>query len=155
MLTDLTYAATYSALVQRASTGGGNDTRRWLALAPRRPTDPTEHISWFLVGLPGGLLAMELVSEGAHATYLFRARDSFDAAVRDVSESLIDTRFLREPIYLTEEELGAPGYLRYRLAIAALPSLRAARARFVRRLIHTDEASWSAALDEAINSEGA
>ena len=64
-------------------------------------------------------------------------------------------RFLREPIYMTEAQLGAPENLRYRLAISALPSLRAARARFVRRLIHTDEESWSTALDEAVTDGGA
>jgi hypothetical protein len=110
-------------------------------------------MAWFLVGLPGGLLAMELVSEGAHATYLFRARDSFEAAVREVSEYLIDARFLREPIYLDESALGEPQHLRYRLAIAALPSLRAARARFVDRLIHTDEEAWARSLDEHIQRE--
>ena len=154
VLADPTYATTYATLVQRA-TDQGAEAPRWLAIAPLRPGDPTEHMAWFLVGLPGGLLAMELVSEGAHATYLFRARDSFESAVREVSEFLIDARFLREPIYLDESALNEPQHLRYRLAIAALPSLRAARARFVDRLIHTDEASWMSSLDEAIQREGA
>ena len=72
----------------------------------------------------------------------------------DISESLIDSRFLREPIYMTDTDLAASDNVRYRFAIAALPSLRAARARFVRRLIHTDDESWAAALDEAIKTEG-
>ncbi len=151
VLSDPTYAQTFQTLVQR----GGPDALRWLALAPRRPTDPAEHNAWFLVGLPGGLLAMELVSEGSHATYLFRARDSLDEAVREISDFLIDARFLREPIYMTDADLAAPEHLRYQFAIAALPSLRAARARFLRRLIHTDEEAWAAGLDEAITTEGA
>jgi hypothetical protein len=105
---------------------------------------------WFLVALPGDLLAFELVSEGSHATYLFRARVSFEAAVFDVSECLIDSRFLRSAIYLTDVALAQPTNEKQRLAVAALPSLRAARARFVGRLIHTDEAAWTAALDDVL-----
>ena len=152
VLADPTYATTYATLVHKA-TDPGVDAPRWVAIAPRRPGDTSEHMAWFLVGLPGGLLAMELVSEGAHATYLFRGRDSLESAVRDVSEFLIDARFLREPIYLDESALNEPQHMRYRLAIAALPSLRAARARFVDRLIHTDEEAWARSLDEHIQRE--
>ncbi len=152
VLADPTYASTYATLLQKSAAEGA-DAPRWLALAPRRPGDTREHMAWFLVALPGGLLALELVSEGAHATYLFRAGDSLETAVREVSEYLIDARFLREPIYLDESALGEPQHLRYRLAIAALPSLRAARARFVDRLIHTDEDSWAQSLDEHLQRE--
>jgi len=149
VLTNPTFAASYAALAARVASGAGG-ARSWISLAPLRPTDPTEHASWFLVALPGNLLAFELVSEGAHATYLFRARDSFEAAVFDVSECLIDTRFLRSAIYLTEAALADARNLRQRLAVAALPSLRAARTRFVGRLIHADEDSWARSLDDAI-----
>ena len=149
VLSEPTFAASYSTLSAKgASVDGGG--RQWIALAPARPLDPSEHRAWFLVGLPADLVAFELVSEGAHATYLFRARDSFEAAVFDVSECLIDTRFLRSAIYLTDAALADARYLKQRLAIAALPSLRAARARFVGRLIHTDETAWAGALDDAI-----
>jgi hypothetical protein len=151
VLADPTYEHTFRTLVAR----GGADAPRWLAIAPIRPTDAQEHMAWFFVAQPNDLLAFELVSEGSHATYLFRAGGSPAAAVREISECLIDTRFLREPIYMIEADLGAPDNLRYKLAIAALPSLQEARARFVRRLIHTDEQAWSAALDEAITTGGA
>jgi len=125
-------------------------------------------MAWFFVALPGNLLAFELVSAGAHATYLFRAlpaaryagegpaqlRGPAMAVVEQVSEALVDARFLREPIHLPAERLSDARYLRYRLAIAALPSLAAARQRFVGRLIHRDEAGWAAALDEAIRWSG-
>ena len=148
VLSEPAFAATYAALSAKSEDGAANG--RWLALAPTRPLDPTDHMAWFLVALPANLLAFELVSEGAHATYLFRAGDSYEAAVYDVSECLIDTRFLRSAIYLTDAALADARYLTQRLAIAALPSLRAARARFVGRLIHTDEAAWAASLDEAL-----
>lgn len=148
VLSEPTFAATYAALVAKSTAGATG--ARWIAIAPVAPLDPSEHMAWFLVGLPGDLLAFELVSAGAHATYLFRARDSFEAAVFDVSECLIDSRFLRSAIYLPQAALADARNERQRLAIAALPSLRAARARFVGRLIHSDEAAWAATLDEVI-----
>jgi hypothetical protein len=146
--------------------GGGDAAPRWLAAAPERPGAPETPRLWFLVGLPGNLVAMELVSEGAHATYLFRivSRAAFDgtlppgaleAAVADVSEALIDARFLREPIALPAARLAEPDALRYRLALAALPSLAGARSRFVARLVHRDTESWTAALRDVVAWHGA
>ena len=86
---------------------------------PSGPAAPTSRRLWFFVGLPGNLVAMELVSAGSHATYLFRVvpRATFegtlpagalDAAVADVSEALIDARFLREPMALPAARLAEP-----------------------------------------------
>ncbi len=156
VLTEPTFAASYAALVERA---GGEAAVRWFAMAPEDPGSPTPK-TWFLVTLPGNLVALELVSGGAHATYCFRAlpraahaggpTDPAAAAarVRGVSEALIDARFLREPIALPDERLARPEGRRYRLALAALPTLAAARAAFVARLVHRDEAAWAAALDD-------
>jgi hypothetical protein len=141
--------------------GGGDAAPRWLVAAPERPGAPETPRLWFLVGLPGNLVAMELVSEGSHATYLFRVvpRPSYtgtlpagalDTAVADVSEALLDARFLREPMALPAARLAEPEALRYRLALAALPTLAAARARFVARLVHRDAASWASALRDVV-----
>ena len=148
----------YAALRTAA---GGEGAPRWLVAAPERPGAPDAPKLWFLVGLPSNLVAMELVSEGAHATYLFRVvpRAEFkgtlppgalEAAVSDVSEALIDARFLREPMALPAARLAEPAALRYRLALAALPSLAAARARFVARLVHRDAETWTAALEDVV-----
>jgi hypothetical protein len=51
---------------------------------------------------------------------------------------------------LPEDQLRLPKYLRYRLALAVLPSLAWARARFVARVVHRDPASWSAAVADLI-----
>lgn len=158
-----TFAASYLALRERA---GGEGAPRWLAMAPERPGAPDPRRAWFLVALPGNLVALELVSQGAHATYCFRTvpRDAYAGgstpdgidraaaarAVRGISDALVDARFLREPIALPEEQLTTPEGIRYRLALRALPSLAAARAAFVARLVHRDEASWAAALDDLI-----
>ncbi|MCU0482699.1 MAG: hypothetical protein MUC54_00240 [Chloroflexi bacterium] len=167
VLSEPTFAASYLALRERA---GGVDAMRWLALAPTRPGAPDERRAWFLVALPGNLVALELVSEGAHATYCFRAgpraaqSGGADPAAIDgaaargtvgrISAALVDARFLREPIALPDDQLATPKGIRYRLALRALPSLAAARAAFVARLVHRDEESWSAALDDLIAWHG-
>jgi hypothetical protein len=161
VLTEPSFASSYAALVARA---GPLSAERALALAPVAPGGD-EVMSWFFVPLPGNLVALELVSEGAHATYCFRVvpRSSFTGsvsvehvrtAILDVTASLLDTRFLREPIALPEEQLRLPAYLRYRLALRVLPSLAEARARFVGRLVHREDASWAAALDDLIAWHG-
>ncbi len=163
VLREPTFAVSYLALRERA---GGPDALRWLAFAPERPGAPEGHRAWFLVALPGNLVALELVSEGAHATYLFRTvprvafaggsdpvgvdRAAAGRAVARISAALIDARFLREPIALPDAQLATPEGIRYRLALRAIPSLAAARADFVARLVHRDEASWGAALDDLI-----
>ena len=157
VLTEPAFAESYAALRAR---GGGADALRWIAIAPTEPGSDQSR-RWFFVGLPGNLVALELVSEGAHATYCFRVvpRAQFSGstdpeevrrAVREVSDALVDARFLREPMAIPEDHLGQPRYLRYRLALASLPALAAARARFVARLVHRDIESWAKSLDDLI-----
>ena len=81
-------------------------------------------------------------------------RAAIDATIRVVSEALVDARFLREPMALSDAALARPEHLRYRLALTAIPSLAAARARFVARIVHRDDASWAAALDDLIAWHG-
>ncbi len=155
------FADSYRDLVAAA----GPDPLRWLAIAPERPGSPAVR-AWFFVALPGNVVAMELVTQGAHATYCFSAvppstfrgeapqalAEACDAAVESVSRTLVDVRFLREPIALPEPALAGPAYARYRLAIAALPSLAVARRRFVARLVHDE--GWSAAVADLIAWQG-
>ncbi len=157
------FADSYRVL--REIGGGAAAAPRWLVVAPERPGSTSEPRLWFFVGLPGNLTAMELVSAGSHATYLFRVvpRASFtgslpagalDTAVADVSEALIDARFLREPMALPAARLAEPAGLRYRLALASLPTLAAARARFVARVVHRDPESWRQAIEELVAWHG-
>jgi len=151
--------------VLREIGGGQAAAPRWLVVAPERPGGSDEPKLWFFVGLPGNLVAMELVSAGSHATYLFRVvpRASFagalpagalETAVADVSEALIDARFLREPMALPAVRLTEPAGLRYRLALAALPTLAAARARFVARVVHRDPEAWKQAIGDLVAWHG-
>ncbi len=163
VLSEPTFAEGYRSLVERGN-AADSAASRWFSLAPVSPGG-TEAKAWFFVALPGNLLALELVSAGAHATYLFRVvpRAEFagqpasslgpalPAAVSEVSNALIDARFLREPMALPDRQLASAEYGHYRLALASLPSLAAARRRFVARLVHSDPPRWAAALDELID----
>jgi|GEM_PF-1541919 len=153
------FAESYQSLCATA----GSAAPRWVAMSPVDPggTDPK---IWFLIAMPGNLVALELVTAGAHATYFYRVMPraqykgeppeklgiAAEQAVRDISEALVDCRFLREPMALPADQLRLPKYLRYRLALAVLPTLAWARGRFVARIVHRDPASWSAAVADLI-----
>jgi hypothetical protein len=159
VLSEPTFADSYHALCQAA----GASAPRWVSMSPVDPGGKESKI-WFLVALPGNLVAMELVTAGAHATYFFRAMPraqykgeppeklgiAAEQAVRDISEALVDCRFLREPMALPADQLRLPKYLRYRLALTVLPTLAWARGRFVARIVHRDPTSWSAAVADLI-----
>jgi hypothetical protein len=154
------FAESYRSLCETA----GAAAPRWVAMSPEDAGSSNAKI-WFLVAMPGNLIALELVSAGAHATYFFRVMPraqyngeppdklglSGEKCVRDVSEALVDIRFLREPIALPADQLRLPEYLRYRLALAVLPSLDWARQRFVARIVHRSPATWSAAVADLVN----
>ena len=159
VLGEPTFAESYASLCSTA----GSSAPRWVAMSPEAPGGTVPKI-WFLIALPGNLVAMELVTAGAHATYFFRVipRAQYqgeppeklgiaaEKAVRDISEALVDCRFLREPMALPADQLRLPKYLRYRLALEVLPSLVWARGRFVARIVHRDPTSWSAAVADLI-----
>jgi hypothetical protein len=159
VLAEPTFEESYQSLCATA----GEAAPRWVAMSPEAPGGKDPKI-WFLVAMPGNLVALELVSAGAHATYFYRVKPraryrgeppeklgiAAEQAVRDISEALVDCRFLREPMALPEEQLRLPKYLRYRLALAVLPSLAWARSRFVARIVHKDGATWSAAVADLV-----
>jgi hypothetical protein len=161
VLSEPTFAESYRALVARSAADPA--APRWFAMAPSTPGGGDAR-AWFFVALPGNLVALELVSPGAHATYLFRVvpRSAYAGeapsalatqlagAVSEISNALIDARFLREPMALPADQLASAAYSHYRLALAALPALAGARGRFVARLVHDDATRWGAALDALI-----
>ena len=159
VLGEPTFADSYNSLCQTA----GPAAPRWVAMSPVDPGGDEPKI-WFLIAMPGNLVALELVTAGAHATYFFRVMPraqykgelpeklgiAAEQAVRDISEALVDMRFLREPMALPADQLRLPKYLNYRLALAVLPSVAWARARFVARIVHRSPASWSAAVADLV-----
>ena len=90
-------------------------------MSPEDPGSDTAKI-WFLIAMPGNLVALELVTAGAHATYFYRVMPraqykgeppeklgvAGEQAVRDISEALVDCRFLREPMALPADQLRLP-----------------------------------------------
>jgi hypothetical protein len=159
VLGEAKFAESYQSLCSTAGTAAP----RWVAMSPVDPGGSEPKI-WFLIAMPGNLVALELVTAGAHATYFYRVMPraqykgeppeklgiAAEQAVRDISEALVDCRFLREPMALPADQLRLPEYLRYRLALAVLPSLAWARARFVARIVHRSPATWSAAVADLI-----
>ncbi len=163
VLGEPTFAESYQSLCSSA----GPAAPRWVAMSPVDPGGKDPKI-WFLIAMPGNLVALELVTAGAHATYFYRVMPraqyrgeapeqlgiAAERAVRDVSEALVDCRFLREPMALPDDQLRLPKYLRYRLALGVLPTLAWARSRFVARIVHRDPASWSAAVADLVRWHG-
>jgi hypothetical protein len=111
---------------------------------------------------PGNAVAVEVVTRSGRATYLFRVAPpevyraaSFEELVsaareqiRTVSRALALLSFKREPIYLSEEKIRSGAFARYRLALRLSEPLKAVRAAFVGRAIHTD--TWNEQLEAAL-----
>ena len=135
--------------------------------------DRTGEYLWFLTPvfsadskMPGNAVVMEAYALGdepkAYATYVFRLmpRASYaggvgeaeltaaaDSAIETINRSMIETNFRREPIYLADEKLLDPRYLRYWFAVQRLPGLRWLREHFVGRAIHSSPEEWQAAVE--------
>jgi hypothetical protein len=66
----------------------------------------------------------------------------FDDLTKKMSRCMIDINFRREPIYLPDERLDEPRYLKYKFALVRLPSLQILRSLFVGRVIHSSPEQW-------------
>ncbi len=122
---------------------------------------------WFLFplysadpGRPGNAVAWEAATgdeEQGRATYFFRmtGRGEYagpkgpdgldrtaDAALKEIGSALRAVNFRREPIYLPEERLSEPAYIRYKFALRRVPALRVLRERFIGRVIHGSREQW-------------
>lgn len=161
-------AETYSYLSSIADT-----SRIAVGLKRGLSGDRTGEYVWFLAPVlsadskkPGNAIVMEAYALGeepkAYATYVFRMLPraqyaagateaqlaaAADTAIETVNRCMIETNFRREPIYLPEDKLLDPRYLRYWFAVRRLPGLRWLREHFVGRAIHSSPEEWRAALD--------
>lgn len=111
---------------------------------------------------PGNAVAIEAVTRGGRATYLFRIappgvyrgastdelRELARERVRSVSRALVALTFKREPIYLPDEKIRSGPYARYRLALRLSAPLKDSRASFVGRAIHGP--GWARQLESAL-----
>jgi len=116
--------------------------------------DDQEPTFWFLIAQPEGATAMEVTSHGGHATYFFRSNGNEEELLRGARElgrALVDIRFRRTPILLTDAELLKQENARYCFAARRLPYLREVRGRFVGRVVHRSPDGWRKTVEELLN----
>jgi len=128
--------------------------------------DLTGEYIWFLIpiysvtrGEPGNSIAMEATAGegGGKATYFFRivSRKDYpefkeieklhkeaDDLTKRINRCMLDINFRREPIYLPDEKLEEPQYLKYKFAVQRLPGLQTLRHLFIGRVIHASPEQW-------------
>jgi hypothetical protein len=138
--------------------------------------DLTGEYIWFLAPIfnsdpaqPGNAIAMEAagIEGGGKATYFFKItepdkylglkniddmRIETDNAIKKINRDLISINFRREPIYLSDEQLQAPEYLKYRRAIEKIPALRELRHFFIGRTIHYSSDQWKNAVMQLLEN---
>ena len=128
--------------------------------------DLTGEYVWFLIPIYdidpkklGNAVAMEATSEegGGKATYFFRlvSRKDYpkfkkledlhkeaDKFIQTINRCMLAINFRREPIYLSDERLEEPQYLKYKFAVQKLLSLQTLRKLFIGRVIHATPEQW-------------
>ncbi len=128
--------------------------------------DLTGEYIWFLIpiysvtpGEPGNAIAMEATAGegGGKATYFFRivSREDYpefkeieklhmkaDDLIKIINRCMLDINFRREPIYLPDERLEEPQYIKYKFAVQRLPGLQTLRHLFIGRVVHASPEQW-------------
>jgi hypothetical protein len=95
---------------------------------------------WFFLPLAGkDLVAWEATTGTGRATYFFRS----SAPVEQLTRGLALVNFRREPVYLPDASLAQqPRFHRYAIGARKLPDLRALRAAYAGRAIHSSPDEW-------------
>ena len=126
---------------------------------PPEEADPDSHfpVVYAAALLPGATaagdrLALDVLSEADHATYVYRVdpapvglarRAAAEWLAATASHTLLALDFKKEPLYLPEAELLAAREGLYRAAWRRLPGLRALRGRLIGRALHTAAGAWA------------
>ena len=98
---------------------------------------------WYFFPLARNIAAWEATTGSGRATYFFRADPPAAAAVARLTRGLALVNFRREPIYLPETSLlQQPRFRRYAIGARKLPDLRALRAAYLGRAIHSSQETW-------------
>lgn len=112
------------------------------AAEPGAPPD-SPLFFWYFFPLAGGTFAWEATTGTGRATYLFHGDLPLEAAIARLTRGLALVNFRREPIYLPDSSLQEqPRYQRYAIGARKLPDLRALRAAFLGRAIHSSLENW-------------
>lgn len=105
---------------------------------------------WFFFPLASGRVAWEATTGSGRATYFFDAAAPVEQAIAHLTRGLALINFRREPVYLSDESLEQQQrFRRYAIGCRKLADLRALRAAFRGRAIHTSIEAWTAQLDAA------
>lgn len=100
----------------------------------------------WIVARIGPIAVFDAVSEeqeSSRAAYVFGCDGGgFPGFVEDLSWGLTSIGFRREPLYLSEEKLKAPGHESYLQALEDVAELKRLRQQLTARVIHTGEDSW-------------
>jgi len=121
--------------------------------------DLTGEYIWFLVPVSskkGEFIAMEAASTiegGGKASYFFKVpeNEKTEDLVKKINRCMIAINFRREPIYLKDEDLEKPEYLKYKTAVNKIPELKLIRWLFAGRIIHTSPEEWKKNVDELVS----
>jgi hypothetical protein len=106
---------------------------------------------WFFLPLSDQMVAWEATTGAGRATYFFRGGS---AAIDSLTRGLALINFRREPVYLPDDSLDShPRYHRYSIGARKLPDLRALRAAYVGRAIHSTVEAWQAQVDSLLASK--
>lgn len=115
---------------------------------PEEDEDRLPLFFWFFFPLPGNLLAWEATTGTGRATYFFRHGGDVAGTVRQLTRGLALINFRREPVYLPDHSLEEqPKYRRYAIGARKLPELRALRASYAGRAIHSSLEEWTSTLE--------
>ena len=114
--------------------------------APKKDEPPL--FFWFFFPLAGGRVAWEATTGSGRATYFFDAPPPVEQAVAGLTRGLALVNFRREPVYLSDESLAQQQrFRRYAIGCRKLPDLRALRAAFRGRAIHSSMETWTSQVD--------
>jgi hypothetical protein len=123
--------------------------------------DLTGEYIWFLAPVSsekgGDFLAMEAASTiegGGKATYFFKIPEgeNLEDLIKNINRCMLAINFRREPIYLPDEDLEKPDYLKYKIAINRIPELKLLRRLFAGRVVHTSPENWKENVNNLINN---
>jgi len=114
----------------------------------------------------GNAIAFETTGEKetGRATYFFKIlnRNEYKTADKTQIESQIDNliskinsgllaiNFRREPIYLSEEKLEEPDYVKYKFSMVKIPEIKLIRELFIGRVIHRDNEQWQKGVNDLL-----
>lgn len=119
---------------------------------------------WFLIPIKtSNVIAFETAGEKdkGRATYFFKimGRKEFNKervcsiineVIRKINLGLIAINFRREPIYIPEDKLDEPDYVKYKFSIMKIPEIKLLRDLFIGKIIHRDDKQWQESVKELL-----